>query len=143
MTGRPLAALLAVSLVTIAACEEETTGPPRSEVAGTYEATKLLYIQGLDTTDILADGGHIDIVLEEDGSTTGELFIIDVEADSAEFTSDLAGTWRLNGILVRFVHPADTFLRDMLFFYRGDGLIEGSADFGGLLEVELERTSAD
>lgn len=135
------AAVVALAAAIFAGCDDVPTGPSMAEVAGSYQATVFQIHQGLDTIDILADSGRIDIVLDADGTTTGELFVPDDTGGGGDFLADLAGTWRIRGSLITFDHSANTFIRDMPFFYdEDDGVIEGQQDFGGpLIIVVLER----
>lgn len=108
-----------------------------ADVAGTYVATTLTSTDGA-TTDHLAEGSEITIVLSEAGTTTGRMFIVGGEEDGSDYDVDLTGTWSLDGTTVEFSHAADTFLRDMPFTYSG-GRLSGTATFGVAVEAVLTR----
>jgi hypothetical protein len=102
------------------ACAGEPAGP-MDAVAGSYDAVEWVITTDAETWDLLEGGGHLRITLRPDGTTEGEYFIpagvapapgrrppdgIDEDARVS-----LAGTWTLDGSVVRFDHPTDTYLK--------------------------------
>jgi hypothetical protein len=130
--------LSTVVLLTMAGCGSGTDVElTMADVAGSYEATTLTTTSG-STTDHLAQGSEIAIVLMENGTTTGRMFIVGGDEDGGDYDVDLTGTWSLSGRTVEFSHDADTFLRDMPFAY-SDGRLSGTAVFGTEVEAVLTR----
>lgn len=115
-------------------------GPATIEdVAGSYSAIVFETTADGSTTDQLAAGASISLVLAADGTTTGQLFVPGGAEDGRDFVTDLAGTWSLSDSEVTLDHPADTFLRDMTFSY-SDGTLSGTAAFSGVqIAVVLRR----
>ena len=143
----PLSLLAALTLFT-SSCSD-SSGPQRDMIAisGTYFAhpgdgsagfptrvgTFTITENGV-TTDLLATGALIGVILDASGTTDGRLLIPD------EIDTRLPGLWTLQGNVVRLSHEADTFLRDMEFRAR-DGRLEGEAVFDGVtVRVVLERS---
>jgi len=115
-----LLAVAGVTLMTIAACTDDPAGP-MDAVAGSYEAAEWIITTDTDSWDLLEGGGHLRITLRSDGTTEGEYFIPagvspapgrqpqDGGADDRRV--NLAGTWTLEGDVVKFDHPTDTYLK--------------------------------
>lgn len=108
-----------VALVALAACGDEPAGP-MDAVAGSYEATEWIITTDTDSWDLRAAGGHLRITLRADGTTSGEYFIPagaspapgrQPEGGPEDRRVDLAGAWTLDGDVVRFDHPTDTYLK--------------------------------
>jgi hypothetical protein len=114
--GHGALALLAV----LTACSP--TAPSVEEVAGNYAATTLTTREGGVTTDQLALGSSLTLVLAADGSTIGDLYVPNGAEDGGNFDAVLTGTWVLHGDTVEFDHAADTFVRDMPFVFDNDRL---------------------
>jgi len=110
----------AASVVTITACSDDPAGP-MDAVSGSYEAVEWVITTDSDTWDLLEGGGHLRITLHPDGTTEGEYFIPagaspapgrqPPDGGDADRRIDLAGTWTLEGDLVTFDHPTDTYLK--------------------------------
>lgn len=127
---------------------ENSTGP--RVTAGTYVATAtsasnrigaFTTTEGGVTTDWLAEGATIEITLNENGTTTGNLFIPDASGDIDE---DLTGTWDQSGGTLTLSHPADTFLRDMEFQVEDENTIRADRTFqdnGVRIQVTLVRVN--
>jgi hypothetical protein len=146
MLGRSSLRMLAVVTavgVSTASCSD-ATGPRVEVVAGTYWAgapsstsnatvgTFTTTENGV-TTNMLDAGAWIGLVLSETGQTIGRLFV------PGEIDGDLAGSWTLQGDVVRLSHEADTFLRDMEYRVRDDRL-EAERVFDGVtVRVVLQR----
>ena len=94
------------------------------------------------TVDQAARGAEIRLVLAGDGTTSGSLVVPDVELEEDQretFVADLAGTWRLEGNVVKLNHGADTFLRDIPLTVN-DNRLEGERTFGNVrVRVVLAR----
>lgn len=124
------AVVTGVVLLAAVGCDGGPTAPTRAEVAGSYRATTLTVTDDDSVVDALAVGASLDVVLEDDGTTTGSFVVPGRLSESGQRESfDLAGTWTLSGDTVAFDHPADTFLRDMPFVFDGDRLV-GEESFG-------------
>ena len=107
------------------ACGDETPASILlSDVAGAYQATTFER-ETTDGTidDQLALGASITLNLASDGSTTGRLFVPAPDTTTTDFDADLAGTWSLNGPLVRLQHATNTFLVDIGFLFANDQLM--------------------
>ena len=131
-----LAARVLMLAALLGACGDD--GPTRPD-GDVYHATTFEVRMAGVTTDLLARGADIDLVLQDDGRTSGRLYVPAFGGEPT-FEASLAGTWTRNGSTVTLDHPADTFLRDMPFTVRADGALEGEEDFGGeVLRVVLAR----
>jgi hypothetical protein len=86
------------------------------------------------TTDRVAAGAEIRLVLAPDSSTSGHLFVPAASVGggaTADFDADLAGTWSKTDNIVTLHHAADTFLRDMPLIENGNQLV-GDRSFGNV-----------
>ena len=155
MLARSVFILLASTA--LAACGDPTA-PAMRRLAGTYEASRstattsafgtLTFTTTQDgvTTDWLAEGAFIRLTLRANGTTTGRVFIPNVNEhgereQGVSFDEELTGTWSVSDDIVHLDHAADTFLRDMVFHVRGDQL-EGEEFFANVtVRVVLDRTS--
>jgi hypothetical protein len=153
MRRRSFLTLIALSL--LAACTE-TAGPsPAARVAGSYVAApagsasalgaaRFITTQDGRTIDRLVQGAEIALTLHPDGTTSGRLRLPLLDGDGepgdgAAMDEDLAGTWQLDGDVLRLRHDADTFLRDLPLTVHADRL-EGSRTFDGVtVHVALAR----
>lgn len=131
------AAVILVTSILAGACDS-STAPSTTSVAGIYSATAFTTTTSGVTTDQLAAGATVALVLSPQGSTTGELFIPDAGEGGGDFVADLQGTWTLNGGTVQLSHAADTFLRDMPLTVQGNTLV-GDRTFGST-RVQLTLT---
>ena len=102
----------------LGACGGDGTpfSPTVETVAGNYHATTLTATQATGTINLLLNGGALTLSLQEDGTTTGHLFVPGAGETGEDIDLDLTGTWTLAGNTVTFAQPnADTFIRDMPF----------------------------
>jgi hypothetical protein len=119
-----------------AACESGTAPDAMPPLAGSYAAVAghgaftVTSAGSGSTTDLIAEGGRIELDLHPNGTTSGRLHLPGAGDDGGDFDADLIGTWARSGDLVLLSHAADTFLRDMPLAIRGDRL-EGDQAFGG------------
>ena len=121
------AALTCALMLSVAACGDNGITNP-STVAGTYTATQFTTTTSGVTTNQLAAGASVTLVLNGDGSTAGRLFI--PASTTPVFDQPLNGTWSLsaNGD-VDLNSTSDNFLRDMLLRASGNTLV-GDQTFG-------------
>src|SRR5688572_23165328 len=127
---------LSAALILIA-CGDNGLEP--SAVAGFYTATTLRGTTGGQVTDVLADGGSLNIALNNNGSTTGQVFVPEGSEDGSDLVANLAGTWSLSGNTVTFQQAADTFLPDMNFTADGTTLVADQMFGGTRIEVRLTK----
>lgn len=127
----------ASAAVILLGCGDDGLSP--EAVAGAYFATSFTTTTGGQTTDELAAGADIFILLNPDGSTTGELFIPEGNENGSDLIASMNGTWSLSGNTVTFEQAADTFMRDMEFTVE-DGTLVGDETFGATrVRVTLSR----
>ena len=147
MLSRLFIALSCVAL--IAACGDggsSTTGISGGSsypatVDGTYSATVVTLTEAGGSTDLLAEGVVISLVLTPGGATTGTMTVPAAysEAGEEEILS-LNGTYTYDATtgIVTLAHAADTFLRDTTWHAKGTQL-KGTFDGGTYtLTVTLE-----
>ena len=116
------------------------TDPPLDTAAGSYTATTFLTTTGGQTTDHIAAGSTISIVLNPQRTTSGHLHVVAV-GGAEGLDADLTGTWTIANTTVELSHPADTFLRDMLFEF-DDGTLVGEDTFDDT-RFQITLTRAD
>ena len=133
-----LAALL-VAILPAAGCD--TNDAPFDTPAGSYNATTFLTTTSGQTTDHLAAGSTISLVLTPTRTTSGHLHMAAVGGVPEPFDADLTGSWTTTGTIVELSHAADTFLRDMLFEF-DDGTLVGDDTFDGT-RIQVTLTRAD
>jgi hypothetical protein len=122
-----------IALGSIVACSEGTS-PTMAGVAGAYTVTAFTTTTSGQTTNELAQGASLTLVLSAQGTVTGSLII---PAESVD--ENMAGSWTLNGSTVTFSQAADTFVRDMDFTV-GSGTLAGDETFGSTrVQVTLTR----
>jgi len=145
---RPLVALSCFAL--FAACSESSTvttgiigggSTYPATVSGTYSATEVTLTEAGGTTDLLAEGVVISLVLTPGGLTTGSITIPDTYSESGEEEIlSLVGTYTYDpatGVAI-FTQVADTFIRDTEWHAKGTQLT-GTFDGGTYtLDVTLE-----
>lgn len=146
--GKNLMALvLAVACVSACGDAEQGPDPQVALLAGTYAAEApfgaVVFTstgpEGTEDVDWLARGASIRLVLLEDMTTSGRLFVPGADEGGGDIDEDLTGTWSLFGDKISLEHEADTFLRDMDLLIDGDRL-EGERAFGEVtIRVELLR----
>jgi hypothetical protein len=114
-------------------------GLTMADVAGAYQATTFERETIDGTVDQLGLGALIQVNLAASGTATGRIFIPSSAEGEADFDADLQGTWTLSGPVVRLIHAADTFLRDIAFLFT-DGQLSGERTSGGAtIRVTLAR----
>jgi hypothetical protein len=102
--------------------------PTPESVAGSYHATRLTGTQSGITVNLLSLGASVEMVLNEDGTTTGRVFAPGLEQGGQDLDIDLAGTWTLQGETVTFSHSGETFIRDVPFTV-GRNRLDGEGTF--------------
>jgi hypothetical protein len=113
---------LAVGL-TLAGCSDED-GTDISDVAGSYEATTFVVTpDGEGQIDVLAAGGFINITINSNGTTTGDMFLpASVAGTDQAFSMD--GTASIVGSeQVAFDQVADSFFRELTFTIEAEELV--------------------
>ena len=142
------ALVVVLAIMGTAACGEnaapempmENDPPEIQEVAGSYSATVFTVTEGGTTTDLLAQGASIELLLKADGQTSGRLFVPGGNEDGSDLDADLTGTWSISGSSVTLAQTADTFLRDMTFVVGNDNSLEGEETFGSAtVRVSLQK----
>ena len=118
-----------IALAAAALACQDSTGPDKDAVAGSYTATTFTTVTSGTTTNQLAAGATLSITLRVDGTTTGQLFIPASTSGGAAVNEAMNGTWTLSGTTVDFAQSADTFVRDMPFVVEGGALV-GDQIFG-------------
>ena len=145
---RLFVALTCVALV--AACGEgdsSTTGISGGSaypatVDGTYSATTVTLTEAGASTDLLAEGVVIAIVLAPGGTTTGTMTVPAAYSESGEEEIlALNGTYTYDATtgVAAFAHPADTFIRDTEWHAKGTRLT-GTFD-GGTYSIKATLES--
>ena len=135
---RLIAALSCVALV--AACGEggsSTTGISGGSaypatIDGTYSATIVTLTEAGGSTDLIAEGAAISLVLTPGGATTGTMTVPAAYSESGEEEIlSLAGTYTYDDAtgIATFAHAADTFIRDTEWHAKGTRLT-GTFDGG-------------
>lgn len=137
-----ISAMIAASLtLSLAACGDDAFSPTVENVSGSYTAQTFTATSGAGTLDLLALGAMISVTLDDDGTTTGELFVPGGGEGGEDLEADLEGTWTLTASTVTFNQDADTFLRDVEFTAEEDRLT-AEGDFSGqALRLVLARTA--
>lgn len=108
--------LPALLLLTLSCGGDDPPFSPTPEtVAGTYQASSLTGTQSGITVNLLSLGASVEMVLNEDFTTTGRVFAPGLDEGGQDLDIDLAGTWALQGETVTFSHTGDTFIRDVPF----------------------------
>lgn len=131
--GRTIGGLsVALTLSLLPACGDTgvNVDPEIAALAGTYTAEGEIgtlvisqhTVSGDVTEDWLAAGASILLNLHGDGTTTGRFLAPGAGEDGEDMDEDLTGSWTLNQGQVKLEHDADTFLRDLDFTARSDGL---------------------
>jgi hypothetical protein len=136
---RTSAALACAVALSIAACGDSgPTALTQQSVAGTYTATTLLTTTGGVTTNQLAAGATITLILGADGTTSGRIFV--PASTTPQLDEPLTGTWTFfNATDIDIASNTDTFLRDMVFTATGSALI-GDQTFGATrIQVVLTK----
>ena len=147
MLSRLFIALSCVAL--IAACGDGGSSTPGisggssypATVDGTSSATVVTLTEAGGSTDLLAEGVVISLVLTPGGATTGTMTVPAAYSESGEEEIlSLNGTYTYDATtgIVTLAHAADTFLRDTTWHAKGTQL-KGTFDGGTYtLTVTLE-----
>ena len=115
MRSRPFAGFtLAVALLLgVAACGSTENEDP---LVGTFLATTLtIQPAGLGARNALALGGSLGINIANNYETVGTLVLPPAATGGAAVVTSMAGVADTAGTFVRFVMPADSFVRDLEF----------------------------
>jgi hypothetical protein len=111
-------------------------------VDGTYSATVVTLTEAGGSTDLLAAGVVISLVLTPGGTTAGSMTVPAAYSESGEEEIlSLNGTYTYDATtgIATLAHAADTFLRDTTWHAKGTQL-KGTFDGGTYtLTVTLER----
>jgi hypothetical protein len=127
-----------VALILLAACSEGFTASIDT-VSGPYMATTFTLTQANQTSDLLAAGASIELILLNQGTTGGRLFVPGGAEDGGDLDLSLEGTWTLQGARVTLQHEADTFLRDLVLT-ASDSHLEGEfTQSDEAVHVRLEK----
>jgi hypothetical protein len=110
--------------------DDPPAGPPA--IAGSYTATTFQATpSGQATINMLAQGATLAIVIAENKSTTGTLFIPAAITGEGDLTASMNGTAVQSGTSVTFQQSADTFIRDLTWSVNGKLLQVVSQTRGG------------
>jgi hypothetical protein len=116
-------------LLTLACGGDDTPSAPTVEsVAGSYQASSLTGTQSGITVNLLSLGASVEMVLNEDFTTTGRVFAPGLDQGGQDLDLDLAGTWTLQGETVTFSHTGETFIRNVPFTV-GPNRLQGEGTF--------------
>lgn len=128
-----------------AACEDDEDIFDIADIAGEFVADSAVansvfrVIEDSDTTDVLEEGGRIELDLNADGTATGFLFAPDLGDGGSDIEEDLTGTWTFsNGNVLLNLTP-DTFLNDLSFDFAGGRLITDETINGRRFQIVLVR----
>lgn len=137
-----ISAMIAAGLtLSLAACGDDGFSPTVENVSGSYTAQTFTGTSVAGTVDLLALGAEVSVTLNEDGSTTGTLFVPGGGEGGEDLEADLAGTWTLSGSTVTFNQDADTFIRDVEFTAEEDRLTAEGEFSGQSLRLVLTRSA--
>ncbi|MGZ8391318.1 MAG: hypothetical protein ACXWWK_00605 [Gemmatimonadales bacterium] len=129
----------AILLVTACGGDDDPFSPTVENVAGSYQATTLTATESGITTDLLLLGATLNVVLDQDGTTTGRLLAPGLGENGTDVDEDLAGTWTLAGSTVTFDQVGDTFIRDVPFTAEPNRLVAGGTFNGVLVSAVLTK----
>ena len=125
--GTLLATTLAAAL---GGCLGDVVAPTTADVAGFYQAEGPLGVMETDsaghTVDWLEVGAAVELVLRDDGTTSGTLYLPPLEAGDGPTVHDLTGTWSLTGDAVTFQHETPTWLTAIVFRFIEETLTGGA-----------------
>jgi hypothetical protein len=119
-------------LLTLSCGGDDPFSPTVQNVAGSYQATTLTATESGITTNLLQLGATIEIVLNENGTTTGRLFAPGLDEGGGDVDVDLVGTWTLNGDTVTFEQEGDSFIPQVPFV-AGRNQLRGEDSIGTVL----------
>lgn len=136
-SSRVLRSLLATALVVPLSCESADKST-RESPPGSYRATAFTSTADGVSTDHLANGSTITLVLSPQGMTSGHLHFV-AAAGSPGMDEDMSGTWAMSGSTIDLTQSADTFMRDLPLEFTGNTLV-GEREFSGTrIHVTLTR----
>ena len=120
----------ALSAISLGACGRDVITATPESLSGAYTAAVFTMTpSGGQTTDQKALGGFINITLNDDRTTTGQLHVAAANGSPA-LDASMAGTWSVIGTQVRFVQSADTFVRNMTFTVAAASGVSGTSLIG-------------
>jgi len=123
---RVLRALAVTLAVSVAGCSESTSV---TDLVGLYQATEFSVVENGVTTDWIAAGASVQMILNSNQTSAGTMFVPGGNSDGSDFSADLSGTWTIEDGKVTFEQAADSFIRNMAFAIAGDALV-GDKMFG-------------
>jgi len=130
--------LLAAMAVSLAACSDPTS--TEGGIVGSYVATEWTIVSSTTTHDLIAGGGHLDLALAADGTTTGEFFIpAGVAPEPREQRVSMEGTWTQDRDIVTFDMPGDTYVRFVDWTVSGRQLTSEFVNGGFTVTTRLRR----
>ncbi len=89
----------------------DVLGP--DDIAGNYHTLVLVLTEGATSVNLLQLGVTLNLELRSDGTTRGSFRAPAIAGlAGTPFDYDLAGTYSIEGGVLRMSHQADTFLRD-------------------------------
>ena len=125
--------VLLVGVLPMGACDSATED---EDLPGTYETTRFTAQINGETVDVLRGGGFVELVLRENGTASGRLFVPAALNDGEETDLTFAGTYTVSGNQVAFDHEADTFIRDVAWTHEGRTLRADSEDLSVVLRKQ-------
>jgi hypothetical protein len=106
-------ALVLLALIVAGACRNPADPDP---LVGTFFATTFTVTSpGQAPVNVLSAGGSLGLNVANNYVVTGTLIIPPSLNGGTTFTASMAGTLDTAGTGIRFVQPADTFVRDLTF----------------------------
>ena len=120
----------AVMTAGLAACGADVITATPESLTGAYTAAVFTTTPaGGQPTDQTALGGFINITLNDDRTTTGQMHVAATNGSPA-FDASMAGTWSVIGTQVRFVQSADTFMNATVFTVAAASGLSGTSLIG-------------
>ena len=117
---KPLRLVLLVATLVVAACSNPEDPDP---LVGTYYATTFtVSAPGQGTVNVLAVGGSLGLNVATNYVVTGTLIVPAVLNGGTTLTQSMGGVLDTAGAHVRFVQPADSFVRELSFDFVDDRL---------------------
>jgi len=99
-----------------------------------------MIVSSTTTHDLIAGGGHFDLVMAPDGTTSGEFFIpAGVSPEPSEQLVSMAGSWTQVGNVVTFEMPGDTYVRFVDWSVSGRELFTEFVNGGFTVTTRLQR----
>jgi hypothetical protein len=138
--GRPRWPVITLAVVagSLGACSNPAAAD--GDIAGSYAAIEWTIVSSTTTHDLVAGGGHLDLALAPDGTTSGEFFIpAGVAPEPQEQLVSMAGTWTQEGDIVTFDMPGDTYVRFVDWNVSGRELTSRFVNGGFTVTTRLRR----